>query len=809
MNLKSGILVCLLVLFLNSCDSASPEPTPIPVPEAMISFSVTLPAPPNPGEVLMLSVVDEITGLAFNPKDYPLQAEDAVHYSIILPFRIGSVIRYHYTRQNGIVLQEHLSDGRAVRYRMYRVDGPGSVTDIVGRWTDTPFTWPRGRINGKVSDATTGRPVPNLLVTAGGTQAFTSSDGSYLIEGLPPGTHNLVAYALDGTYYTYQQGATVVADSLTPATFAVNPAALVNVTFTVNVPANTPPDAPLRFAGNLVQLGNSFTDLTGGGSSVASRMPPLVRLADGKYTISLTLPVGADVQYKYTLGDGYWSCEHAGDGAFRIRELIVPNDNLVIDETIDTWQVGSLEPITFTVRTPASTPAGESISIQFNPGYSWMEPIPMWPIAENLWEFVLISPLDGLEAINYRYCREGQCGSADDMNTMGNNIEGNATSKVVNPDLFGSTIVDAVDSWAWASTVEPVIVPNVTIQPRGPGFIAGIEFYNGYQPNWGPLWSKALTDASQSGANWLVLTPSWTFTRLAPPVLELAPGQDVLWAEQANVILQARDLGFGVALFPTPNFPTESSLWWEAAPRDFSWWVSWFDHYRDFLLHYADMADRTGVQAIIIGGDWLEPALPGGILVDGTSSNVPPDADARWREIIRLVRTRFEGTILWAAPYHQGSQDAVSFIDAADGIYLLWSAPLAKDGDPADQAGLLLDADVLPLQEGTGKPVLLGLSYPSAAGALSGCILSADGACVNPSDLVPMHPDIPGTQVNLQEQAEAYNAMLVAINDRVWVSGLITRGYYPPVVLQDKSDSVRGKLAAGVLWYWFPKLLGK
>jgi len=127
MKTKNLIPIILFSVFLVACSQSKPEPTEIPAPAAMIAFRVTLPTPPNPGEAVMLTVVDEITGLAFNPKNYPLQAEDALHYTVILPFRVGSTIRYHYTRQNGIVLQEHLSDGRAVRYRMYRVDGPGTV----------------------------------------------------------------------------------------------------------------------------------------------------------------------------------------------------------------------------------------------------------------------------------------------------------------------------------------------------------------------------------------------------------------------------------------------------------------------------------------------------------------------------------------------------------------------------------------------------------------------------------------------------------------------------------------------------------
>jgi hypothetical protein len=50
--------------------------------------------------------------------------------------------------------------------------------------------------------------------------------------------------------------------------------------------------------------------------------------------------------------------------------------------------------------------------------------------------------------------------------------------------------------------------------------------------------------------------------------------------------------------------------------------------------------------------------------------------------------------------------------------------------------------------------------------------------------------------------------VLQAINQRDWVGGFVSRGFYPPVPLMDKSSSVRGKMAADLLWYWFPRLTG-
>jgi len=37
---------------------------------------------------------------------------------------------------------------------------------------------------------------------------------------------------------------------------------------------------------------------------------------------------------------------------------------------------------------------------------------------------------------------------------------------------------------------------------------------------------------------------------------------------------------------------------------------------------------------------------------------------------------------------------------------------------------------------------------------------------------------------------------------------LVSRGYFAPVALQDKSASIHGKPTSDLLWYWFPRLLG-
>jgi hypothetical protein len=347
------------------------------------------------GEVLYLSVVDEITGPGLNPGNIAMQGMDNVHYTATIPFAMNSIVKYRYMRQGKLPTLEDTSADKEVRYRMYDVTGPGAVDDVVSAWADGLFNSPYGRITGQILDASNNAPIPNILIAAGGQQILTDSSGKFNLEDLPAGTHNLVAYAINGAFQPFQQGARVEAGKSTPVSLSLTRADMVNVVFTVTVPGDTIQNVPIRLAGNLYQLGDTFGDLQGGLSTVATRMPVLAPLPDGRYSITLSLPAGADIRYKYTLGDGFWNAEHTSDGAFNIRQLIVPASQgpLQVQDEVQTWQAGPSSPILFEVNVPANTPASDMVSIQFNP-YGWTESIPMWPRGNNQWVWIRSSHTD-------------------------------------------------------------------------------------------------------------------------------------------------------------------------------------------------------------------------------------------------------------------------------------------------------------------------------------------------------------------------------------------------------------------------------
>jgi len=293
--------------------------------------------------------------------------------------------------------------------------------------------------------------------------------------------------------------------------------------------------------------------------------------------------------------------------------------------------------------------------------------------------------------------------------------------------------------------------------------------------------------------NWLYIDPTWSFTDTNPPVLQSVSGQDASSPDLVDTIQKAHEQGLKVALNPKPNVnnnetascdtepcPTAGDLWWQEGARDFSWWLVWFKHYQTFLMNYAELAAQTGTETLIVGGDWLNPALPNGILFDGQPSGVPADAEQRWRTLLAEIRQKFSGTILWSLS-EKDVQTPPPFLDAVDGILIDWPANPASSDTPAispselaTQFGELMDGPIKDLQTTSGKPVIIALSAPSNPG--------------------------------LDYQLNNYQAMLEDINQREWISGFISSDYYPVARIQDQSASIHGKPAENLLQNWFTRI---
>jgi hypothetical protein len=118
----------------------------------------------------------------------------------------------------------------------------------------------------------------------------------------------------------------------------------------------------------------------------------------------------------------------------------------------------------------------------------------MWPLGANRWAYKLYESIAGPGGLHYRYCRAGQCDSADDVATAGVDAQGRTI------DQGMTDIQDSVGEWAWLGETEPGALVGSTIAARPAGFVAGVENRAGFQPNWFYLNPQSIQGAGP-GAN--------------------------------------------------------------------------------------------------------------------------------------------------------------------------------------------------------------------------------------------------------------------------------------------------------------------
>ena len=426
--MRRAIAFSVIAIFLASCAGLG-QPTQITshqLPASVeVTFNALLPANSPAGEGLLFTILDDVTGLEFNPLRLEMESSGENSASVTLSVPTGTLLKYRYTRVSATGnIDEAGANGEGITYRAYLVDGPGHVAhDMVAAWADLPLTIKTGQISGAVSEAGSGNPIPDLIVLAAGQQTRTDAEGRFLIPGLPQGLHNIVVYSPSGSHLPFQQGALVAANSETPATIALAPNLMANVTFWFTPPADHTANTPVFLTGN---------------QDVLRTRPLMSAQPDGRYSATLQLPTSIDIRYKYTLGDGFWNAEHAEGGSFQLRQMIIPagTTSLEVDDQGESWSAGSSAPIWFDLTSPDN---GSLVYIQFKL-IDWTTPLPMWPLGGGRWAYKLYSPTNFAAALEYRYCLDAACTILEASPGQPHSVAGNKGEL--------QSIEDWVDSWS-------------------------------------------------------------------------------------------------------------------------------------------------------------------------------------------------------------------------------------------------------------------------------------------------------------------------------------------------------------------------
>lgn len=807
------VILCVFCSILFGCSpsegvspgliESSNETTHPPREYAEVHFSVRVPATKADAGPVYLQMLDEVTGLLLNPVTYRLSEKSANVFTANIAVPLNSLIKYRYTYGSNSTNIEFTPMGQAVRYRMAYIDQPMDIEDTISTWGIDGFTGNYGRIQGHVMDVN-GLPISNSMVSVAGSLTLTSSDGSFLIDGIPVGTHNLVVYSVNGDHDVFQQQVLVATDMNTPVEVAVQPSKLVKITFHLTVPDDIFAQLPVRIIGNTYSTGNTFVDLPGGINVLANRAPFMKNAGDQSFLYSLYLPAGSDFRYKYSHGDGFWNAEQSAESRFVVRQLIVPQEDTDIYDSVESWNLGEKSPISIIASIPENTPKDAALSIQFRPN-EWMAPIPMWKIDDSRWLFVLTAPLEYFSEINYRYCLNDDCDLAPEVNFDGLLIQRTLTLQVE-----PQNIEDKIMGWRF-SNVEDVNIDDSSqiFSVREEGDLAGIALNQKYSVTTQAYLGK-MVDAIQSiGANLLVVSPEWQFTRVNLPVLDAIPGGTVYDQELKEMASAAAGKGIAIGVYPQTSLGRFENVFWSTSNQDFGWWNSWFQRYTRFMVHYAELSEKNGVSIFILGEKGMRTSyVYGG---DDTSllASEPTFADY-WPNLVSDLRTKFTGKIYWAIPMTgDGTLGAVpdGILEQVDGVYVIWETDLFSETGSVSLETIgpkIMEQLSLLLQyEQAGLDVVIHYQYPSTEAGVRGT-LNVNGT----EKLLEEVTDYSGYAVNLQTQTVLYQAILQAIDSQPWIDGFVSGGYYPGAGVKDASGSVRGKPAESLLSLYYHAWMG-
>ena len=254
--------------------------------------------------------------------------------------------------------------------------------------------------------------------------------------------------------------------------------------------------------------------------------------------------------------------------------------------------------------------------------------------------------------------------------------------------------------------------------------------------------AESLALLKELGTNWISITP-FGFQRTPQDATIRWGGSRFSETDDAlkAVTKQAQDLNINVML--KPHLWLRPPAWvGMIEPITEEGWVRWFAAYREFILHYATLAQETGMEALCIGNELSRTT----------------HREKAWRQLIDDIRAIYDGVLTYGA--HADEVWEVPFWDQLDFIGVSAYFELA-DGPVASRSDLV--AAWQPLVSKLGrlsnrwrKPVLFTeLGYRS----------------VDFSARYPWKSD-DSTPVNLTLQADAYAAFFEAVWPQPWFGGV-------------------------------------
>lgn len=289
----------------------------------------------------------------------------------------------------------------------------------------------------------------------------------------------------------------------------------------------------------------------------------------------------------------------------------------------------------------------------------------------------------------------------------------------------------------------------------------------------------ALSHVAETGADWISLVVTAYQDTLASTTIyrtEGTPTDEGL----VRAMAAARALGLKVMLKPHIDLWRDPEHWRGEIGTAFDAedkWRAWFSSYRALLEHFAALAEAHGAGMLCVGTE-----------LEGTSRR-----EAEWRSVIDAVRAIYHGPLIYASN-HSGEESRLTWWDAVDLIGV--DAYYALTDHPDPTAGDLAEGWSSPRERLAGLASRWGKSIVFTEIGYR----SISGTASHPWDW-----QIEG-ELDLEEQAAAYQAAYGAFVDEPWFAGFFWWSWDPDAFTGGKCDTGFGphdKPAEALLRSWY------
>jgi hypothetical protein len=170
-----------------------------------------------------------------------------------------------------------------------------------------------------------------------------------------------------------------------------------------------------------------------------------------------------------------------------------------------------------------------------------------------------------------------------------------------------------------------------------------------------PAFQESIRKLTQTNANYVCLAVMADMETFNTPKILWGPSIGFSDEMLCRAIETARQNGLKIILKPMVN--CRDTIWraWieftqEDGRQDLAAWQLWWEQYRTFILHYADIAQKTRCEMLCIGCEM----------------NSTETFEQQWRELIAETRKHYGGLLTYNVNHGRG--DSVRFWDALDVI---------------------------------------------------------------------------------------------------------------------------------------------